>query len=70
MIRRGVKLYTNPGELVLSPFAGIGSEGVVSIRERRRFVGWELKPEYYERACRELAAAEPKAAADDLFDAA
>ena len=70
VIRRCVRLFSNPGETVLSPFAGIGSEGVVALKEGRRFIGWELKPEYYERAKRELAAAEraaTKAEAGELF---
>lgn len=58
VIERAVKLWSNPGDLILSPFAGIGSEGVVSIRNRRRFVGCELKPSYFETACRNLTAAE------------
>ena len=54
VIRRGVDLWTNPGDVVLSPFAGIGSEGYVSIEMGRRFVGVELKASYYEQACRNL----------------
>lgn len=49
-IRRLVKMYTNPGEVVLSPFLGIGSEGYVSIQEGRRFVGCELKGSYFRAA--------------------
>lgn len=45
-IERCVRLWSNPGDLVLSPFAGIGSEGYVSIKHGRRFVGTELKPSY------------------------
>lgn len=56
-IERLVRLYSNPGELVLSPFAGIGSEGVVALRLGRRFYGIELKDEYHAAACRNLAAA-------------
>ncbi len=56
-IERCVRLWTNPGELVLSPFAGIGSEGYVSLRKGRRFVGIELKPEYFKVAARNLASA-------------
>jgi DNA modification methylase len=59
VIRRLVKLYTNPGELVFSPFAGIGSEGVESLRLGRRFHGCEIKPEYIAAARKNLAAAEP-----------
>jgi DNA modification methylase len=55
VIRRAMKLWTNPGDLVLSPFAGIGSEGYVALEEGRRFVGAELKTSYYEQAARNLA---------------
>ena len=58
VIERAVKLWSNPGDLILSPFAGIGSEGVVSLKCNRRFVGCELKPSYFETACRNLHAAE------------
>jgi DNA modification methylase len=43
---------------VLSPFAGIGSEGHVAIKNGRRFVGIELKREYFDTACRNLRMAE------------
>jgi DNA modification methylase len=55
VIRRGVKLWSAPGDIVLSPFAGIGSEGVVSLEMGRKFVGVELKRSYYEQAARNLA---------------
>lgn len=58
VIRRALKLWSNPGDLVFSPFMGIGSEGYVAIQEGRKFVGSELKRSYYEQACRNLAAAE------------
>lgn len=50
VIRRCVELWTNPGDIVLSPFAGIGSEGVVALEMGRRFVGVELKGSYYAQA--------------------
>lgn len=56
VIERAVKLWSNPGDLVLSPFAGIGSEGYGALSCGRRFVGIELKPSYFETACRNLAA--------------
>lgn len=56
VIRRAVNLWTNPGDTVLSPFMGIGSEGVVSLETGRRFVGVELKRSYYDQAIRNLAA--------------
>ena len=57
VIRRGVDLWTNPGEVVLSPFAGIGSEGHVALQMGRRFIGVELKNSYYQQAARNLHAA-------------
>ena len=57
VIERCVKLWSAPGDLVLSPFAGVGSEGVVALRCGRRFVGIELKPSYFQTAARNLAAA-------------
>lgn len=57
-IRRLVKMYSNPGEVVLSPFLGIGSEGYVSLQERRRFVGVELKGSYFRTAAANLASIE------------
>ncbi len=65
-IERCVRLWSNPGELVLSPFAGIGSEGYESVRLGRRFVGIELKRSYYDAAVTNLANAE-KATLGDLF---
>ena len=50
LIERVVKLWSNRGETVFSPFAGIGSEGYVAVQLGRRFVGTELKPEYARRA--------------------
>jgi hypothetical protein len=52
VIERCIRLYTNPGELVFSPFAGIGSEGYVALKRRRRFYGCEIKQEYAEAAKR------------------
>jgi DNA modification methylase len=57
VIRRALKLWSNPGDLVFSPFMGIGSEGFVAIQEGRRFVGSELKRSYFEQSCRNLACA-------------
>jgi DNA modification methylase len=54
-IERCVRLWSNPGDTVLSPFAGIGSEGVVAVQHGRRFIGCELKPLYAKVAARNLA---------------
>lgn len=58
VIRRAIELWSNAGDLVLSPFAGIGSEGYISIQMGRRFLGMELKKSYCEQACANLKAAE------------
>jgi len=70
VVRRLVKMYTNPGELVFSPFAGIGSEGYEAIKLGRRFYGCEIKPEYITAAKRNLKRAEKEhqMASRTLFD--
>ena len=67
VIRRGVMLWTNPGDIVLSPFMGIGSEGYVALKMGRRFVGVELKESYFRQAVGNLAGAVAKT--QDLFAA-
>lgn len=52
VIERIVRLYSNPGEIVFSPFTGIGSEGHEALRLGRRFYGCELKDEYHAAATR------------------
>ena len=68
VIDRCLKLYTNPGDLVLDPFNGIGSTGYQAIKMGRRYLGVELKPEYAAQAAKFLAEAE--ATQDTLFDKA
>lgn len=67
VIRRALKMWSNPGDLVLSPFAGIGSEGHVALEHGRVFVGFELKREYYDQACRNLAETEVGDRQQSLF---
>lgn len=67
VIRRGLQLWSNPGDVVLSPFMGIGSEGYVSLEMGRRFIGFELKPSYYEAAVNNLREAEKRQHAATLF---
>jgi len=55
VIRRAIRLWSNPGDVVLSPFMGIGSEGVVAVDMGRKFVGAELKPSYYRQAVANLS---------------
>ncbi len=57
VIERAVDMWSNPGDVVFSPFAGIGSEGYRSIQLGRKFVGVELKESYFNQACLNLDAA-------------
>lgn len=65
VIERCIELWTNPGDTVLSPFMGIGSEGYVAIQNHRKFIGVELKPSYWKQAWRNLTEAQAKQ--DGLF---
>ena len=64
---RTIALWSNPGDVVLSPFMGIGSEGHCALKLRRKFIGVELKDTYFRQASRHLQGAEAGAAT--LFDA-
>lgn len=68
VIERCVGLWSNPGDVVLSPFGGIGSEGYQSILMGREYVGIELKPSYFREAVKNLRSAEAEASAPTLFD--
>lgn len=68
LIERALALWSNRGDVVLSPFMGVGSEGHCAIRLGRKFVGVELKEAYWRRACLNLATAE--AQSRTLFDSA
>ncbi|TCL35627.1 DNA modification methylase [Anaerospora hongkongensis] len=57
VIARGIELWSNPGDIVFSPFAGIGSEGYQAIKMDRQFVGVELKESYYKISVNNLRAA-------------
>ncbi len=54
LVERAVDLWSDKGDVVFSPFAGIGSEGVGALRRGRKFLGQELKSSYYDSACAEL----------------
>ena len=56
LIRRAIRLWSNPGDLVCSPFAGMGSEGVSALKLGRRFAGGEIKRAYFDVARANLAA--------------
>jgi DNA modification methylase len=68
VIERALRLWSNPGDLVLSPFAGIGSEGYISLKMGRQFVGCELKEAYYNQAARNLSEVEHEAGQSTIFD--
>lgn len=68
VIERALTLWSAPGDLVFSPFTGIGSEGYCSIKMGRQFVGSELKESYWRLACDHLRKAESDKV--DLFNAA
>jgi DNA modification methylase len=70
VIRRALQLWSNRGDVVLSPFAGIGSEGYVSLDMDRKFVGFELKQSYWEIAKKNLEYIENKPKQVSLFDVA
>jgi hypothetical protein len=65
VIRRGIRLWSLPGNVVLSPFAGIGSEGFTAIQMGRKFIGAELKASYFNQAAKNLASAHTST--QDLF---
>lgn len=56
VIERALIMWSNAGDVVLSPFMGIGSEGVTALKLKRKFVGIELKESYWRQACRYLDA--------------
>lgn len=68
VIERAIKLWSNPDDLVLSPFGGIGSEGYIAVKTGRRFVGIELKKSYFDLACKNLDAAVAESQTLTLFD--
>jgi len=57
VIERALTLWSKEGDLVASPFAGIGSEGYVAVKMNRRFIGAELKESYFDIAKKNLASA-------------
>lgn len=67
LIRRALNIWSDSGDVVLSPFAGIGSEGYVSLQEGRHFVGVELKDTYFDVACRNLELAAASVQESTLF---
>lgn len=67
VIENCLRLYSKPGDVVLDPFNGIGSTGYQAVKMFRRYLGFELKPEYAQQAAKNLKEAE--ASVGDLFGA-
>jgi DNA modification methylase len=67
-IERCIRLWSNRGETIFSPFAGIGSEGYEAVRLERKFIGCELKPLYARTAARNLNRAAEIVDIPSLFD--
>ena len=67
LIERACDIWSNPGDVVLSPFAGIGSEGFSALQTGRKFIGIELKESYYRIACQNLRIAEQSRKEQTLF---
>lgn len=70
LIARSIQMFTNKGDIVYSPFAGIGSEGVQSVKLGRRFVGHELKDSYFDWMVKYLQEAEIESQSEDMFSQA
>jgi DNA modification methylase len=68
-IERCIKLYSNPGETVLTPFGGIGSEAYMALKLNRRAILIELKQEYFTVAVHNMEVAEQLSTRKDLFSA-
>lgn len=67
LTERAIRLWSNPGDVVCSPFMGIGSEGYVAMKTGRKFIGVELKPAYFKQAVKHLSEAESAGATGDLI---
>ena len=67
VIENCLRLYSKPADVVMDPFNGIGSTGVVALRMLRKYIGFELKPEYAEQAGANLDQADKSKG--DLFNA-
>ena len=68
VIENALFLWSNPGDVVFSPFMGIGSEGAMSVKHGRKFIGTELKESYWRQACKHLESYSQNAT--DLFSIA
>lgn len=70
LTERLILQYSNPDETIYSPFAGIGSEGYVALKQNRRFIGTELNQTYFREAVKNLRLAESEGPEAKLFKVA
>ena len=68
VIDRAIDMWSKPGDIVLSPFMGIGSEGYCSVLKGRKFVGIELKASYFECAKNNISEAKRKSEELTILD--
>ena len=68
LIERAIRLWSKPGDVVMSPFMGIGSEGYVALQCGRKYIGTELKKSYWEQAVKNLSGVEAELSRTTLFD--
>jgi len=69
-VRRLIRMYSNPGEIILDPFSGQGTTGFVAIEQGRKYKGCELKPSYWKLSERVLKYAVSESKKESLFDLA
>ena len=69
VIRRAVQLWSTPGEVVFSPFGGIGSEPYVALEQGRKAMAVELKPSYYRQMVKNCTEMETQPKQASIFDA-
>jgi DNA modification methylase len=70
LIERAIRLWSNKGDTILSPFMGIGSEGWGALKAGRRFIGFELKEAYFRQAVKNLSHQSDVNFAGDLLSGA
>lgn len=68
VIERGLELWSNPGDTILTPFMGIGSEVYVAVEHGRKAIGFELKESYYNQAVKNIQVAELNLKAPNIFE--
>lgn len=68
LIERAIRLWSNEGEVILSPFMGIGSEGWGALKCKRKFIGFELKESYFRQAVKNLSHQQDQSFSGDLLE--